>query len=370
MNKKHSHPFIGIVILLAALLACNLPAFSQATPETIIVYITETSAPAATAVEAPPASTLPSINHVLYPANIQTAGTINYDVDSSGTSPEHRAPYGDIYRFNFFERPFTTEVMNYIPDLDIQTFRLQKDQDWFYIFIEVGGTNPESGTLSADYAVELDLDRDGHGDNLIWAKPPYTTAWTTDGVSVYEDTNNDSGGLSPTRTDAPFNGNGYDLKIFDSGTGSDADLAWVRIDPNSPTTIQFAFKKGLTGNAFMWGVWADLGVKDPAKFNYNDYFTEEQAGSPEKSEQEFYPIKSIHSVDNTCREAFGFDTTGYEPMLCPRIVPTPGPGGGPAPAQLVCTNPGQYYNQTTCEAADCRWVVYAGGGDIPYCTYP
>ena len=370
MKSAHSRPLIGITVLLLALLACNLPTPKQtATPETIIVYITETGAPPAT--DAIPASTLPPINHVLYPADAQTTGEINYDVDSSVTASERRAPYGDIYKFNSLERPFTSNIMDYIPDVDIMKFRMLKDADWYYIFIEVNGVNAESGVLSADYGVELDLDLDGHGDYLIWAKPPYTIDWKTEDVSVYEDTNNNSGGLSPTRSDAPFTGDGYDQNIFASGLGADPDLAWVRIDPNSATTIQFAFKKSLPGNAFMWGVWSGINLNDPTKTNYTDIFTEAEAGSPEKSEQEFYPIKAIHSVDNTCRGAFGYDITGNEPFLCPRVVPTPRPGGVAGPTQLVCTNPSQYYNQSSCEAAGCYWYYYSpGGGDIPYCTYP
>ena len=38
---------------------------------------------------------------------------------------------------------------------------------------------------------------------------------------------------------------------------------------------------------------------------YNDRFTEEEAGSPEKSEK-YYPLKELYAFDNACREAFGF----------------------------------------------------------------
>lgn len=362
MKTTPSRSFIGIAILLLALLACNMSSATQPTPETVIIYVTETNASTA-----PPASepVLPPVNHILYPADTQTVGEINYDVDSRDTAPEQRAPYGDIYRFNNFERPFTSITMDYLPDADIVKFRLQADPDWYYIFIELGGVNPATGTLEADYGVELDLDLDGIGDYLIWSKPPYTTSWQTDGVSVYEDTNHDSAGLSITRSDAPFNGNGYDKTIFDSGQGEDADLAWVRIDPRSATTIQFAFKKALAGNAFMWGVWADLGLKDPTRFSYNDYFTEEQAGSPEKSETEYYPVKAVHSVDNTCRGAYGFDVTGNEPFLCIVEQPTP------VPHIAGCVNPSQYVNQTSCVAAGCAWRRSSfAAAVIYYCTYP
>jgi len=60
-----------------------------------------------------------------------------------------------------------------------------------------------------------------------------------------------------------------------------------------------------------------------SKMYYNDRFTEEEAGSPEKSE-EHYPLKALYGFDNSCREAYGFKSTGYEPMLCPREKPEPG----------------------------------------------
>ena len=92
-----------------------------------------------------------------------------------------------------------------------------------------------------------------------------------------------------------------------------------RIDPKNANVVDFAFKQSLSGPSFMWGVWADAGLKDPSKFNYNDRFTNAQAGSPIASSP-FYPINAIYAVDNTCRAALGFKPTGYEPGLCPPIT--------------------------------------------------
>jgi hypothetical protein len=85
----------------------------------------------------------------------------------------------------------------------------------------------------------------------------------------------------------------------------------------------------------MWGVWADAGLKDPSKFNYNDRFTLKQAGSPIKNSLD-YPINAIYQVDNTCWAPFGFQPNGFEPHLCasnapaatkrPHVVQTPTPG--------------------------------------------
>jgi hypothetical protein len=67
----------------------------------------------------------------------------------------------------------------------------------------------------------------------------------------------------------------------------------------------------------MPGVMADAGLRDPGKLDYVDRFTEDQAGSPVKDKQ-YFPLKDLYAVDNACREAFGFNPTGYEPQLCPR----------------------------------------------------
>lgn len=341
MNRIHSRLCAGLLILILAALACNLP-FSTTSPaptqdvgaivsQTLAALSTANSNAPATLTPSPlppPGTVTPGVVHSFFPTEVQTTGVINYDVDSRGTAPEHRAPYGDSYKLNRFERPFTQNVMDYLPEVDIQKFRIISDTNWYYVFMEVADVN-SAGGLTADYGVELDFDRDGHGDFLIWAKPPFGTSWTTEGLTVFSDSNNDTGGLSPERADLNFSGNGYDQVVVSSGRGGvDPDLAWVRIDPHSVTTIQFAFKKSLVGSTFMWGVWADLGLRDPSKFSYNDYFTEEQAGSPEKSETKFYPIKAIYAVDNTCRAAYGFKPTENEPLLCPPYLP---PGVTPSP---------------------------------------
>ena len=349
MKILSSRLYFVLSILLLAALACSVPgpAAPEPTTDIISMYVTQTFAallsgtPSATPMPtvgipqdtATPTVTLtPGIVHAVFPADIQSAGAFVYDVDSRGTAPENRAPYGDSYKLNRFERPFTQTAMNYLPDVDILTFRINADQNWYYVSIQLSGPS-STGGLTADYALELDFDRDGHGDYLVWAKPPLASSWTTDGVTVYMDSNNDTGGLSPERADANFSGNGYDQVLIASGrNGLDPDLAWVRLDPRSSTSVQFAFKKSLVGGAFMWGVWADFGLRDPARFNYNDYFTEELAGSPERSETKFYPIKAVFAVDNTCRVPYGFIPNGYEPLLCPvddlkalTVTPTKGP---------------------------------------------
>jgi hypothetical protein len=267
------------------------------------------------------------VSHQVTPGDVSLTGDINYDVESQTTSAAHRAPYGDVYPLNRLERPFTQD-MTYLPNVDIVRFRLSSDDAWYYIFIELIGSNPND-PLNIDYGVEIDQNKDGFGDILVWAHPPYTSDWTVTGVSVYTDTNHDSAGVSPLQSDAPFSGNGYDTVIFDQGKGQDPDLAWVRIDPKNANVVEFAFKKSLPGKAFMWGVWADALIKNPSMFSYNDRYTIAEAGSPQK-DNSYYPLKALYAMDSTCRATFGFKPTGYEPLICPPIT-QPAPTKQPQP---------------------------------------
>ncbi|MEW5938781.1 MAG: hypothetical protein AB1750_03905 [Chloroflexota bacterium] len=330
----------SLALLLLAALACTAPGMTAQPNDNVSLFVTQTlkalsaTPPTKPSLETPyfPSTTAlaptytPGVIHLSFPADIVTNGPTLYDVSSRDTAPEHRAPYGDSYKLNRFERPFTANEMDYLPDVDILTYRISADQNWYYIFIQVAGSG-----MTGDYGVEFDFDRDGDGDYLIWVTPPIASSWTTDGVIVYTDSNNDTGGLSPEFADANFSGDGYDQTLIYSGRGgADPDLAWARIDPRSTSTIQFAVKRSLLGGSFLWSAWADLGLRDPRRFSYNDYFTEEEAGSPEKSEVKFYPIKAIYAVDNTCRAPYGFRPKGYEPLICPEedwknYVPTPTP---------------------------------------------
>jgi hypothetical protein len=349
---KQSSILFAIVVLIAAALSCNLPSAAtsqqqsspQASPNQAAL---STTAPAPTST--PAATSTPPITHAMTPSEVNPTGTLVYDVDSSETASQHRAPYGDSYNINLFERPFTQKDMTYVPSLDINTFQLTSDSTWYYVFIGLIGNNPND-PIKIDYGVEIDKAHDGFGDVLVWAQPPYGTKWTTDGVKVYTDPNHDTGGASPEKSDAnattsaPYPGDGYETVIFNQGQGDDSDLAWVRIDPQNPNTVDFAFKQSVAGPSFMWGAWADAGLKDPSKFNYNDRFTNAQAGSPIGNNQ-YYPINAIYAVDNTCRAAYGFKPTGYEPLLCPTNAP-PAPKStqpGPTPVKpkppIIIINP-------------------------------
>ncbi len=339
-NGMLIRPIDWLLVILTVALACNLPAAGgSAIPNPTSANASSPSSATNLPPSQIPASTQ-AVAHLVSPVDMQAGGVLNYDVDSSGTGPQHRTPYGDAYDLNLFERPFTQKDMTYLPNVDIVTFQLSLDDAWYYVFVTLIGTNPND-PINIDYGVEINKNRDGFGDTLIWAQPPYTTTWSTNGLKVYTDPNHDTGGASPVKSDAkpgvPYPGDGYETVIFNQGQGADPDLAWVRIDPQNSSIVEFAFKTTLAGKSFMWGAWADAGLKDPTKFNYNDRFTEAEAGSPIAASI-YYPIKSIYAVDNTCGAAVGFKPTGYEPHLCSITAPVvkkPKPPGGPT----SCTPP-------------------------------
>ena len=356
--------FLVTVILLVSV-ACNLPLFSgtsspQQSPVPPILGTVPATNDSSTALPASTnaATNAPAVLHVIKPSDSPPAkGTIIYDVDSSGTAADKRAPYGDSYNINRLERPFLQD-MTYVSDLDIVTATISQDNDWFYVSIKLVGTDPNN-TLGIDYAVELDTNHDGFGDYIIWARPPYTKSWDTTNVNIFADKNHDTAGLSPEKSDAPLTTDGYETQIFHGGVGdADPDMAWVRMNAGPDANIQFAFKKSWSGTVFMLGVMSDAGLKDVTKLDYVDRFTEEQAGSPIR-DKKTYPLKALFAVDNTCQEAFGFKPTGYEVKLCPPpIAPTqpanhPGPTSPPPPScQLnysVCISQGYGgFNPATC----------------------
>ncbi len=314
------------VILLIAVPACSMLG-EPATP----VPPTPMEAPVIPVAGQPtiapptpvPATATVAVIHTMTPTD-PGAGKLVYDVESVGTGPEKRAPYGDSYEWNRLERPFQQD-MSYMPDLDIAQFTVANDSNWWYVTIQLIGLDPNH-PQGIHYGVELDLDRDGWGDYLIWARPPYTEQWSTLPIQIYEDQNQNTSGLSSGKSDAPFSADGYETLIFDGiAGGSDPDLAWVRINAGLPGTVQFAFKVSWSGSVFMLGTIADAGLKDPRKLDYVDRFTLPEAGSPVR-ENMYYPLKQLFLVDNTCREAFGFQPTRYEPQICPvPVAPTKTP---------------------------------------------
>ena len=361
MNKRH---IIGscLVYALTVSLSCTPQSPTAVSPSGTSSSALVSSTPLGRAMEtATPQPTvteiIPVTGHLMQPADLAPApGKLIYDVESSGTG----APYGDLYKLNRFERPFLAD-MTYISDMDIVTFNLSEDSNWYYVSIELSGSGPNN-SLGINYGVEIDLDFDGYGDYLLWSHPPYTDSWETTNLQVFRDSDHDSGGASSTQSDAAFDGNGYEELVFDgqSGQKEDPDLAWIRVNADPTAVVQFAFKKSLVGGFFMMGVVSDAGLKDISKFDYNDHFAEAEAGSPEKSKM-YYPLGSLYGVDNTCWEAYGIQTTGFEPKLCqPILQPTP-PRAPAVDDTMACIpsyppesceldpNGNPYFNWETCE---------------------
>jgi hypothetical protein len=247
-------------------------------------------------------------------------GTTRYITDpiSKDYAPQKRVPGGsDVYAGNLYERPYTSESMDYLPDVDLTRAELRIVPPWVYVTFQFVAARAD-GIGKTMYGAEFDTNRDGRGEYLTWGASPSGPNWTTDGVEVWKDSNGDVGGPHPQLSDAPWTGgNGYDQKIFSGGQGADPDLAWIR-QIEGGAKVQLAFKYSAIGGApqFLWNGLADWGVRRPDWFDYNDHFTQSDAGSPLPIQADYYPLKALWGVDNTCRDAYGFAPTGGEMRLC------------------------------------------------------
>src|SRR5688500_12996067 len=88
-----------LAILFIIMLACNAPATAVQPTEYTVLQPSLTD----TAEIATEASTV--VEHQLIPSSSVPSGNIMVDVESSGTGPDKRAPYGDSYDINLLERP-------------------------------------------------------------------------------------------------------------------------------------------------------------------------------------------------------------------------------------------------------------------------
>jgi hypothetical protein len=275
----------------------------------------EPTQPPPTEAPTPEPSLTPTVTHLMRPGEpLETINSHVTDPSSLGFAAEGHT-YGDQYLINRYERPFTAESMEYRGYLDILLTDLKYNSPWVYFIIKLQEDLPAAA--DARYAVEFDLDIDGRGEVLVTALLPPSEEWTTDGVRVLKDIDGDVGGDNPVFSEAPVEGlTGYEVEIFHSGQGDDPDLAWIRRDPEQPDRVQLAVKDAVIGGTgYLWSVWADEGVRDPAARDYNDRWTLSIAGSPIK-ENQFYPLKEVALVDSTCRSWYGYEPTGAEPGLC------------------------------------------------------
>ena len=267
------------------------------------------------------------ISHIMRPGTPPVYGPTLNDSDSSTTAAQHYPSGGDNFNINLFERPFNANTQDtYFPQVDILQSAMVNGSPWVYGSIALKGVDPSTNQLDASYALELDLNLDGRGDVLVVANNPVQGDWSTNGVQVFLDPDQDVGGATPLHPDAAATpGEGYEQKVFDSGVGNDPDLAWSMVSATRPNVVWFAFKSDLTNNSakWMWGAWAQNGGLHPELFDYNDHMSLADAGYPIPGNAD-YPLKALAEVDNTCRWAVGFTPTGSEPGLC-ALPATPAP---------------------------------------------
>ena len=337
-KPNHRARILWLPPALLLVFACNLggtgiqptadstagPTAGSASPETPELPEPPESAPAPTETIAAPTSTLTStltptftIVHLATPPG--ASGTTRYitDFDTKPYAPQKKAIGGDDYHANRWERPYTAETMEYLSDVDLKRVEMKIAAPWVYITFEFLDPRAE-GIGRTMYGAEFDINKDHRGDYLIWGASPADGEWTTDGVEIWKDTNYDVGGALPQGSNAPWNdGDGYDKNLFASGVGADPDLAWIR-QIEGGKKVQLAFKYSALNNAaqFLWNGVADLGVRRPEWLDYNDHFTQPEAGSPLPVQTTLYPLKALWGVDNTCRDAYGFTPIGTEPGLC------------------------------------------------------
>lgn len=341
MRKNFNVMCIVFMLLLSA---CNL-GVAQPVETTVVEE-------SPTVVQVEPTTATPAVQHKMIPAELpEFQSGLAGDQDSSSTAAENRAPAGDRFTFSRYERPFNSSEMDvYYPGIDIQTASVFEDSTWVYGTLTIKEDADSGCNFSSRYGFEVDWNIDGGGDLLVLALAPSSTEWTTSTVEVwFDETDNVGGTLKNTSDEATIQVDGYERQIFGVGIGDDPDLAWARISPTDPCTVQIALKRAaLEGNMYLVGMWAGNDQLDPALFDHNDSMTHEQAGSPLKEFEFFYPLKAIYELDNVCRMAVGFQPNGSEPGVCPvpsaPLQDTPPPPGQscPPPSILYCTRNGCY----------------------------
>ena len=319
MRLRHSRHLLAIVMLIAfAGQACSLGGLvpvgegapSPVPPTTEPVTPTETALPPTETAVAATAT----IVHLVRPAEVPPEQLFLSDASSAGTDEVQRALAGDNYRRNRLERPFDAPAMTYRPDLDIIRVEISADTTWFYftILLNAASGGVPDGPVMGPYGVELDLDTDGRGDLMVRGSPIEGSDWSTDAVQVWADGNGDVGSVTPMNADPPQAAlDGYETLLFDRGVGDDPDAAWVRHALSEDPGVQFAVKRSFIGDdMFLWGGWADDGLQQPEWIDYNDHFSEAEAGSLDST------LGVVAAIDNTCRMYFGYTPSGSEPGLC------------------------------------------------------
>ncbi len=333
MSTRKFIQTISILLLVAILvIACGVqpeaepqeaPQSDQPVPEV------EEEKPAETEKEeSPPPPPKPEeepLKPSIWPEDPPESERTLEDSDSSLRSYENRVLSGDNFLDNLYERPFTSIEMVYQPDLDIYTVDFAYDDLFFYFTITLNGFNEDEGGLKGLYGIEFDLTLNGRGDLIVITENPQEE-WMIINMVVLVDEDGDVGGIVPIIADQGFEGNGYDRRV----ELNEDKVAFSRISPENPLAIQIAVSRALLDNPdeFLWGAWADNGLKEFALFDYNDTMGQSEAGSPFRDNED-YPIDALYSVDNTCRLPYGFGQGSKSvPGICINVPPVVSGGGG------------------------------------------
>jgi hypothetical protein len=356
--KRSSLLFAMLPLILALALACNLssatsnpaPASNDSGAGEISATPTAEAPPDSSSkkTSAPPTAGPTSTNTLTATTAFTGAmpgdppAKIAYvdDISEKSKNGENGAAGGDNFAENIYERPFNKD-MSYRLDLDISGTTFSKDANWFYVTIALGGQNPTNGKMSANYGVEFDVNKDGRGEFVVWTVPDFSTQWTRTNTKIFGTSTNMVGGTHPSLSDAPsWTGATYDKVLFDGATDNQNNGAWVRVSPTNANNMEIAVNSMMISAPaqFLWGVWADDGIKDPTKFDYNDVITKAEAGSPYKSLADF-PPKAIWSVDNTCRYWVGFSPDKIIPGSCYVPPPTKTPIPTKTPTKTLLRGP-------------------------------
>jgi hypothetical protein len=322
--------FLSIVLLFGLALAACAPG---AEPAAEIPPPTQQPAPQPEPTEEPvaeqptaevaqpepaPTEAAPQVQHAEMPGELpEYTGLHMYDHNIITGLGKLRSVNGDRFTHGQLERPYNTDDVH-IPYLDISEVTFyDADPTWFYVVVSMVGQD-ENNAFPAKYGLEADVDLSGKGTWLILVDNPSDPEWTTAGVQVWKDSNGDVGGVEEMSAEnGAEGGDGYETLVFDNGQGDDPDAAWVRLSQEDPNSFEIAFKKSLFGTKFLVSTWAGTTQLDPALFDINDHFTHEQAGAMDPELKAFWPIKAVSELDNTCRFAIGFTSTGKEKGACP-----------------------------------------------------
>ena len=215
----------------------------------------------------------------------------------------------DNYVEDYYERPTVQEykvynntsggtifaAKEYFQYLDIVLAKAGFDDQHLYIAIEMYGLNKhtENNVQTHVGLVERYGFRIGTGQTglLLYVDNPANklnpTQFNGNKAEGHIDNNGDVG---KTAVNIPNEGggNGYENKIISDGMYSNQLVLQSRIDPTSPTTVEFMFNyvaMGLSVADLMGLTYLEFeaikgGAKDPQNYLWNDKYSPSQAGSP------------------------------------------------------------------------------------------